>query len=530
MAEQPFCITQPSLSCSDSSCFPSQDTPGQSQSYRLPAASELSPHFFQHPNLSPEQPYQVGFELSKLASPWLSSPPVWASQSMGGAMETNESSSSTLQRLDSFTHAFANRNLCMFTSSSPSLSAPLPSCVTTPTDSALCQLLSQKPLLHQGMVPMQTQPLGAQQKCPETESQPMRRYDQAHSRQSVNVQDSMQPEYSYGQQQDPYDLQQELPYYHLHPHPNGSTAHTMANAHAGPSALHNADMVLPAPTRMPTLPHSTPAQSLPSLPSPHGQICTMQPFQQSSPVDPPHTIPQNHCFYLQPELQHSQPSHRQNRRTSSQPQAEPAERPAQPQAEPQNVQPSHRLSHQQSSYHMQQQVHMQTEPLPFYRSDSTHLSPTLLSPTHFSQTEQSPTPCQPHPLSVAATPSPCDQGQRSDLEFHPGGQLQPSSTSPSQWPQVQLQVHSVDPPSPSHSVTPRRPREEGLSRLLCSICQKEFKSLPALNGHMRSHGGGVTPKTVRPRETAGISFIRMLVTCCYSSHTHTYTHTHLSLC
>lgn len=27
------------------------------------------------------------------------------------------------------------------------------------------------------------------------------------------------------------------------------------------------------------------------------------------------------------------------------------------------------------------------------------------------------------------------------------------------------------------------------NKLTCSICLKEFKSLPALNGHMRSHGG-----------------------------------------
>lgn len=27
------------------------------------------------------------------------------------------------------------------------------------------------------------------------------------------------------------------------------------------------------------------------------------------------------------------------------------------------------------------------------------------------------------------------------------------------------------------------------NKLMCSICLKEFKSLPALNGHMRSHGG-----------------------------------------
>lgn len=32
-------------------------------------------------------------------------------------------------------------------------------------------------------------------------------------------------------------------------------------------------------------------------------------------------------------------------------------------------------------------------------------------------------------------------------------------------------------------------RSEPKSKLTCSVCFKEFKSLPALNGHMRSHGG-----------------------------------------
>lgn len=33
-------------------------------------------------------------------------------------------------------------------------------------------------------------------------------------------------------------------------------------------------------------------------------------------------------------------------------------------------------------------------------------------------------------------------------------------------------------------------RAEGSqARMRCTVCQREFKSLPALNGHMRSHGG-----------------------------------------
>lgn len=40
------------------------------------------------------------------------------------------------------------------------------------------------------------------------------------------------------------------------------------------------------------------------------------------------------------------------------------------------------------------------------------------------------------------------------------------------------------------------------TKLKCILCLREFKSLPALNGHMRSHGGfrthPTTLKTVRP--------------------------------
>ncbi|KAL2098841.1 hypothetical protein ACEWY4_005321 [Coilia grayii] len=44
-------------------------------------------------------------------------------------------------------------------------------------------------------------------------------------------------------------------------------------------------------------------------------------------------------------------------------------------------------------------------------------------------------------------------------------------------------------------------RKPSGSKLKCSVCQREFKSLPALNGHMRSHGGFKTqPPTTRIKE------------------------------
>ncbi|XP_010899983.2 transcriptional-regulating factor 1 isoform X1 [Esox lucius] len=43
------------------------------------------------------------------------------------------------------------------------------------------------------------------------------------------------------------------------------------------------------------------------------------------------------------------------------------------------------------------------------------------------------------------------------------------------------------------------------SRLLCSVCHRVFRSLPALNGHLRSHGGlrGQTSRTPTPRMREG---------------------------
>ncbi|XP_021403293.2 transcriptional-regulating factor 1 isoform X3 [Lonchura striata] len=65
----------------------------------------------------------------------------------------------------------------------------------------------------------------------------------------------------------------------------------------------------------------------------------------------------------------------------------------------------------------------------------------------------------------------------------------PSTT----WPQqVQLSDGRLQPLSPEQSGQNRETlpeRADVKNKLMCSICLKEFKSLPALNGHMRSHGG-----------------------------------------
>ncbi|KAE8600562.1 hypothetical protein XENTR_v10013313 [Xenopus tropicalis] len=74
----------------------------------------------------------------------------------------------------------------------------------------------------------------------------------------------------------------------------------------------------------------------------------------------------------------------------------------------------------------------------------------------------------------------------------------PSSTAA--WPQI-VSDASLPTVSPDHSqnrgVYSERP--DSRNRLTCSMCFKEFKSLPALNGHLRSHGG-VRPSSLKQEE------------------------------
>ncbi|XP_045049100.2 transcriptional-regulating factor 1 isoform X4 [Desmodus rotundus] len=67
-------------------------------------------------------------------------------------------------------------------------------------------------------------------------------------------------------------------------------------------------------------------------------------------------------------------------------------------------------------------------------------------------------------------------------------QLSPSAM----WPQMHLPDGRAQPGSPESSGQPKgvfAEQTDAKNKLTCSICLKEFKSLPALNGHMRSHGG-----------------------------------------
>ncbi|KAM5262883.1 transcriptional-regulating factor 1 [Ctenodactylus gundi] len=80
----------------------------------------------------------------------------------------------------------------------------------------------------------------------------------------------------------------------------------------------------------------------------------------------------------------------------------------------------------------------------------------------------------------------------------------PPQPSPSaMWSQMHLPDGRGQPGSPESSGQPKGPFGEQFdtkTKLMCPICLKEFKSLPALNGHMRSHGGARASPSLRQEE------------------------------
>ncbi|XP_073683626.1 transcriptional-regulating factor 1 [Garra rufa] len=65
-----------------------------------------------------------------------------------------------------------------------------------------------------------------------------------------------------------------------------------------------------------------------------------------------------------------------------------------------------------------------------------------------------------------------------------------------QWSQAQSPDIQDEAISPHFRAEPGLSREDGShAKMRCTVCHREFKSLPALNGHMRSHGGLRTQPT-----------------------------------
>ncbi|KTG03779.1 hypothetical protein cypCar_00007822 [Cyprinus carpio] len=84
---------------------------------------------------------------------------------------------------------------------------------------------------------------------------------------------------------------------------------------------------------------------------------------------------------------------------------------------------------------------------------------------------------------------------RGDIFHHPTAHAPQWSQAPS--PDIQDEAIS-----PHFRAEPGFSREDGShTKMRCTVCNREFKSLPALNGHMRSHGGLRThPTSLKMRD------------------------------
>ncbi|KAG7466513.1 hypothetical protein MATL_G00165530 [Megalops atlanticus] len=480
MADQPFYETNHPVSCYDESYFPQHNSMATVNQSCVPMLDSVDvpagcPVFYQDPT----DPHADMVDVSKHAGSWPSSipgktsPVIWGTQPQGGVLEASDSgggyqfqamahantdrptklssSASALQRLDSFTQVFS-QNLHLFQDTSFNLSQQHPPSGPVPPSLGSVHIDGVfRQFLDQGPMQPQEQPMEDQQSCPQMEPQSMRSYDQVQSQHLLSLQENQQQlHYGYQSLQQPRmglmdHMQQVLQqqqeeqgnYYHLN-------------------------------TQLPTHPLPQPLCSTPPLPH-YSQSCKVQRFPQPDPALSSHQRP----YFYQDQHQY---------------------RPL-----------------YQHSIPLQQQVQAQdtsTLPVEQYSSDT---SCALLSPGPNTPMGPSPTPlqglhdpregslaCQQQFLSTTATCSPHQLGERSEVDVLPTIQLANSvgGASPfsprAPWQQMRLPNFHDDPSCSGHS-TPVKvevtDRDDATSKLLCSICQKEFKSLPALNGHMRSHGG-----------------------------------------
>ncbi|XP_077911457.1 transcriptional-regulating factor 1 isoform X5 [Halichoerus grypus] len=409
--------------------------------------------------------------------------------SQASEIRTQKLTSGVLHKLDSFTQVFANQNLRIQVNNMAQVLHTQSAVMDGAPDSALRQLLSQKPMeppapalpARYQQVPQQAHPgfpgglsKPALQVGPHA-SQGHLYYDYQQPLAQVPVQGG-QP------LQAPPMLSQHMQQMQQH-------QYYAAAPQAGQQHVSLQDL----PQQPPPLPQPRPPQP-------------QQPQQQLQQRQGPMQIPQ--YYQPQPAMQHLQ----------EQPQQQQQQMHLQP--------PSyHRDPHQYGpeQAHAVQLIQLGSVPQYYYQEPQQPYGHHLCQQSHLPQHQQRedsqpktyPSDRQAQAmLSSHGDLGPPDAGMgdpaSSDLNrlggalphrplLSPGGihlnsvgpqhqQLSPSAL----WPQMHLPDGRAQPGSPESSGQPKGvfgEQFDAKNKLTCSICLKEFKSLPALNGHMRSHGG-----------------------------------------
>ncbi|XP_064270427.1 transcriptional-regulating factor 1 isoform X4 [Passer domesticus] len=384
--------------------------------------------------------------------------------------------SGVLHKLDSFTQVFANQNLRIQVNNMAQVLHTEPSMVDNSGDSALRQLLSQKPAVEQ-------QPVASTvQRYQPVPQQTHQNFASTQQKQQMQV---MQHQQLY------YDYQQHLSQMQMH------------------SAFQQGQAHVPQMQSQQLLPQQMQHLQQPQYyaqPQQGHQRLSLQEIQQQAPARQQRQCPVQITQYYQtqPVMQQLQQQQQQMQLPLPPYHREP---------DPKTMHEPHQYS--QDPSHPVQLI--QLGAVPQYCFQDPHEQYRHLYPQSLLQQQQQDQ--QKQYLSESRVPSlnshigltPPDTAEdpaRQEINSvgnavphrtllpPPGVHLNNKSSqqdSPSTtWPQIQLSDGRLQPLSPEQSgqnreTLPERP--DAKNKLMCSICLKEFKSLPALNGHMRSHGG-----------------------------------------
>ncbi|XP_014108431.1 PREDICTED: transcriptional-regulating factor 1 isoform X2 [Pseudopodoces humilis] len=385
--------------------------------------------------------------------------------------------SGVLHKLDSFTQVFANQNLRIQVNNMAQVLHTESSMVDNSGDSALRQLLSQKPAVEQQPV---TSSVQRYQPVPQQTHQ---NFASTQQKQQMQV---MQHQQLY------YDYQQHLSQMQMH------------------SAFQQGQAHVPQMQSQQLLPQQMQHLQQPQYyaqPQQGHQRLSIQDIQQQQPARQQRQCPVQIAQYYQ-----TQPVMQQLQQQQQQMQLP---------LPPYHREPDTKTMHEPHQY-SQDPSHpvqlIQLGAVPQYCFQDPHEQYRHLYPQSLLQQQQQDQ--QKQYLSESRVPSlnshigltPPDTAEDpARQEINSAGNAVPHRTlllpsgvhlnnkssqqdSPSTtWPQqVQLSDGRLQPLSPEQSgqnreTLPERP--DAKNKLMCSICLKEFKSLPALNGHMRSHGG-----------------------------------------
>ncbi|KAL1771493.1 transcriptional-regulating factor 1 isoform X1 [Sigmodon hispidus] len=407
--------------------------------------------------------------------------------SQASEIRTQKLTSGVLHKLDSFTQVFANQNLRIQVNNMAQVLHTQSAVMDGASDSALRQLLSQKPV----------EPSAIASRYQQAPQQPHPGFTGGLPKPALPVGQHAPQGHLY------YDYQQPLAQMSMQ---GGQSlqAPQMLSSHMQPMQQHQ------------YYPQPPPQQQQAGLQRISMQEMQQQPQQQIRPSQPQQQ--------QQLQLQQRQGSLQIPQYYQPQPMMQHLQEQQQP---PMHLQPPsyHRDPHQYApeQAHAVQLIQLGSMPQYYYQEPQQPYSHPLYQQSHLSQHQQredsqlktySSDRQTPALLSSHGDMGPPDPGAAdpassemprvgSTLPHQPllspsgihlnnmGSQHQQPSPS-AMWPQMHLPDGRAQPESPESSGQTKGAFGEQFdakNKLTCSICLKEFKSLPALNGHMRSHGG-----------------------------------------